>query len=62
LEDLLPLDVLEPGVEVPDAGGDVLKLVLVRAVDFVGFADNEVEGELDAAVGLIGGEPRGATG
>lgn len=57
LEDLLALDIVQARVEVLDALGDVLQLALVGALDLAGLADGEVEGELDAAVGVGGVEP-----
>lgn len=60
LEHLLPADVVQPRVEVLDARGNVLELVLVAALDLVGLADDEVEPHLDAAVGDARGEPPGA--
>lgn len=60
LEDLLSSDVVEAGVEVLDTCCDVLDLSLVAALDLVGLADDEVEGQLDAAVGFRGREPAGA--
>lgn len=60
LENLLPADIVQPGVEVADARGDVLQLVLVVALDLVGLANDHVEAQADAAVVVGGGEPAGA--
>jgi hypothetical protein len=60
LEDLLATDVLQPGVEVLDARGNVLELVLVGGLDLGRVADGEVEGEADAAVLGVLAEPAGA--
>lgn len=57
LEDLLPLDVVQARVEVLDALGDVLQLALVGALDLAGLADGQVQGQLDAAVGVRGVQP-----
>lgn len=57
LEDLLAPDILQTRVEVLDPLGDVLELALVGALDLAGLADGEVEGELDAAVGVGGVQP-----
>lgn len=50
LEDLFPPDVGETLVEILDADGDVLELVLIGALDLVGFADSEVKGQANPAV------------
>jgi hypothetical protein len=62
LKNLLSPYVRETGVEVLDARSEVLKLVLVAALDLVGLANDEVQGQLDAAVVLLGREPGGAAG
>ena len=62
LENLLPLDVIEPCVEVLDAVADGLELVLVGALDFVRLADDEVEGQADTAIGAAGRQPAAAAG
>jgi len=61
LEDLLPTDVVEPGVEVLDTAGNVLELALVAALDLVGVADGKVEAQLDATIGAAGREPAGTS-
>lgn len=53
---MLAADILEAGVEVADALGDVHELGLIGRLD-LGGADGEVEGQLDAAVGLCGRKP-----
>lgn len=47
-------------VKVLDTRGQVLELVLVGALDLVGLANDHVERQLDAAVGLVGCPPRRA--
>lgn len=59
MENLFPANVVQPGIEVLDAGGDVLKLLLVVALDLVGLANDHVEAQLDAAVVVCHGEPTG---
>jgi hypothetical protein len=51
LENLLPLDIVKPCVEVLDSVADGLELILVGAFNLVGLADDEVEGQTDAAIG-----------
>ena len=62
LEHLLPLDIVQPRIEVLDTVANRLELILVRALNLVGLADDEVEGQADAAVGAAGGEPAAAAG
>lgn len=57
LVDLLPPDVPQTEVEVLDARGEVLELGLVGALDLVGLADDEIQRQLDAAVGRRRGQP-----
>lgn len=49
LEDLLTLDVLQARVQIAHLLDHVLDLVLVRALDFGGVANGQVELEFDAA-------------
>lgn len=60
LEDLLPPDIVQSGVEVLDARSDVLELRLVGALNLIGLANDQIENQLDAAVGVAGGQPPGA--
>lgn len=57
LKDLLPADILKTSVQVLDAGGNVLHLALVVALDLVGLADDEVDLEPDAALGVARAQP-----
>ena len=56
MEDLFAADILEAGVQVADALGDIHELGLVGGLD-LGRTDGQVEGELDAAVGLVSRQP-----
>lgn len=62
LEDLFPSDILQPRVQVAHALRYVGHLALVGALDIARLADREVEGQLDAAVGVQGAEPALAAG
>jgi hypothetical protein len=57
LENLLPSDISQTGVEVLNTRSNILNLALVAALNLVGLADYEVERELDATVGVLGREP-----
>ena len=57
LEDLLPPDVLQAGVEILDARMDVLELSLIGALDLARLADGEVKRKADTAVGLLAAQP-----
>lgn len=59
MENLFPANVVQPGIEVLDAGSNVLQLLLVVALDLVGLANDHVEAQLDAAVVVCHGEPAG---
>lgn len=60
MKHLLPPDILQPAAQILDALDDVVNLALVGALDGAGLADGQVEGQLDAAGGVHGGEPVGA--
>lgn len=57
LEDLLPSDILQSGIEVLDLLHDILDLALVRTLDGAGLADREVEVQLDASDRMASAQP-----
>jgi hypothetical protein len=57
LKHLLPPDVVQPGIEILDPARNVLELVLVVALDGSGLTNDKVEGEFDAAVGVVLAHP-----
>lgn len=60
MEGLLSANVLQPGVEILDPGGDVLQLALVAGLDLGGLADGQVETEPNAPVRATLAQPAGA--
>ena len=56
LEDLLPSNILQAGIQITDALGDVDELGLVGRLD-LGGADGQVQRQPDAAVGLHRRQP-----
>lgn len=59
LEDLLSADILQSRVQVLDPRLNVLKLVLISALDDARLANGHVKGQLDAAVDVGGTQPAG---
>ena len=57
LEDLFPPDVLQPRVQVLDPRLDILKLILIGALNHTTFADSHVQGQFDAAVRVGRAQP-----
>lgn len=57
LENLFSADILQPGVQILDALGQVLHLALVGALDLRGLTNSQVQLQLDAAVGVVGAKP-----
>ena len=57
LKNLLPPDVVQAGVKVLDAPGQILQLALVGALDGARLADGDVERQPNAAVGVTRRQP-----
>lgn len=57
LKDLLPANILQPGIEVLDLLHDIQDLPLIRTLDGAGLADGQVEVQLDASDRLPSAQP-----
>lgn len=62
LENLLPPNILQPGVQILDLLRDVVDLALVRALDLARLANDQIQRELDGAVDPAAGKPSAARG
>ena len=57
LKHLLPSDILQPPVQILNLLHDILNLALIRTLDSARLSNGQIQGQLDAAHRMQGGEP-----
>jgi len=57
LENLLPSNILQPGVQIPNLLHDIFDLALIGALDLTGLSNSQVKTHLHAAHGMAASQP-----